>query len=182
MNDIERLREELRRRFPEIGAQIDRPDRSGGSWFLDLDLAGRKAVVEWRPERGFGVLAREGALFGDRPDEIYPELESAVGRIEELLETGTRTRPPEEAVLRKLRESRRLSQKELATKLHVTQAAVSKMERRSDMYLSTLRNAVSAMGGELEVRARFPEGTYEIVQFRELQGRTVPSTGRKGRS
>ena len=87
---------------------------------------------------------------------------------------------PDEAVLRKLRESRRLSQAELARKLHVTQAAVSKMERRSDMYLSTLRNAVSAMGGELEVRARFPEGTYEIVQFRELQGRTVPSTGRKG--
>jgi len=116
MNDIERLYEELRRRIPAIGAQVDRPERSGGSWFLDLDLAGRKAVVEWRPERGFGVLAREGALFGDRPDEVYTELDSAISRIEELLETGTRPQPPDQAVLRKLRESRRLSQEELARK------------------------------------------------------------------
>jgi DNA-binding XRE family transcriptional regulator len=180
MSEIERLLDELRKRLPAIGAEIDEPERSRGSSFLDLEYAGRKAVVEWRPGRGFGVLAREEVLFGEGPDEIYPDLESAVDRVEQLLRLGVRTRPPEGAVLRKLRESRRLSQEELAGKLHVTQAAVSKMERRSDMYLSTLRNAVSAMGGELELRARFPEGSYEIVQFRELQGRSVTPSGRKG--
>jgi DNA-binding XRE family transcriptional regulator len=171
MNDLEKLREEVAERLPGIESQIDRPEREGGSWFLDLNLADRTAVVEWRQEKGFGLSAREDVLYGEGPDEIYPNVETATERVVELLKEGGRTQPPEEAVLRKLRESRKLSQAELAERLHVTQAAVSKMERRSDMYLSTLRNAVAAMGGELEVRARFPEGTYEIAQFRNPRGR-----------
>lgn len=166
MSDIEKLCRELRKRIPGIETQIDEPSRKGGSWFLDLDLAGRRAVVEWWPERGFGVSARERILFGEGSDEIHPDVDAVAERLAELFREGNRTQPPEKAVLRVLRESRKLSQAELAEKLHVTQAAVSKMERRSDMFLSTLRSAVTAMGGELEVRARFPEGTFEIVQLR----------------
>jgi hypothetical protein len=44
-------------------------------------------------------------------------------------------------------------------------AAVAKLERRTDMYVSALQDFVKAMGGELRITARFPEGTVEITQF-----------------
>ena len=48
-------------------------------------------------------------------------------------------------------------------------AAVSKLERRTDMYVSTLQDFVKAMGGELKITARFPEGTVEISQFEAVK-------------
>jgi transcriptional regulator with XRE-family HTH domain len=67
--------------------------------------------------------------------------------------------------LDELREAREMTQHHLARILKVNQAAVSKMERRTDMYVSTLQDFVQAMGGELKITARFPEGTVEIRQF-----------------
>lgn len=63
-----------------------------------------------------------------------------------------------------LRRARSLSQEELAAALHVNQATISRMERRTDMLVSTLRRLLEAMGGELELRARFPGGVVEIDQ------------------
>src|SRR5205823_11969284 len=63
----------------------------------------------------------------------------------------------EELTLAQLREARRRSQAELAKKLGVQQAAISRLERRTDMYLSTLRNLIEAMGGTLEIVAQFPD-------------------------
>lgn len=63
-----------------------------------------------------------------------------------------------------LRRARSLSQEELAAELHVNQATISRMERRADMLVSTLRRLVEAMGGKLELRARFPERVVEIDQ------------------
>ena len=77
-----------------------------------------------------------------------------------------------------LRKARELSQEELGDLLRVNQATVSKIERRADMYLSTMRRFIEAMGGELEIRARFPEGVIEIDQFEEI----APKKGVKGRS
>ena len=57
----------------------------------------------------------------------------------------------------------------LAKILGVNQAAVSKLERRTDMYVSTLQSFVKAMGGELKITARFPEGTVEINQFEDVE-------------
>jgi hypothetical protein len=59
----------------------------------------------------------------------------------------------------------RLAAKYLAKILRVNQAAVSKIERRADMYVSTPHDFVKAMGGELKITAKFPEGTVEITQF-----------------
>jgi transcriptional regulator with XRE-family HTH domain len=74
----------------------------------------------------------------------------------------------EEATLRQLREARARSQVEMAEKLHIKQAAVSKLERRTDMYLSTLRSYIEAMGGKLEIIARFPHKAVRITQFEAL--------------
>ncbi|SDB44432.1 XRE family transcriptional regulator [Pseudomonas sp. NFACC13-1] len=70
-----------------------------------------------------------------------------------------------EMPLHELRQAQELSQEALAKALHINQAAVSKMERRTDMYISTLRNYIRAMGGELEIIATFPEGQVRIENF-----------------
>jgi DNA-binding XRE family transcriptional regulator len=67
--------------------------------------------------------------------------------------------------LEELRAARELTQQELAGLLGVNQAAVSKLERRADMYVSTLARFVEAMGGKLEIRVVFPEGSVRISQF-----------------
>lgn len=72
--------------------------------------------------------------------------------------------------LDELREARALTQVHLARKLHVNQAAVSKLERRTDMYVSTLKEFVRAMGGELKITAEFPDGEVEISQFETVRG------------
>jgi transcriptional regulator with XRE-family HTH domain len=74
-----------------------------------------------------------------------------------------------EMALDELREARALTQEQLAEVLGVRQSTVSKMERRTDMYLSSLRKIIQAMGGDLEVRAIFPSGPVQIKQFRELR-------------
>jgi len=73
-----------------------------------------------------------------------------------------------EMPLQELRAARKLTQEELAKTLNVNHAAVSKLERRADMYVSTLREFVRAMGGELEITARFPEGAVRINQFEDV--------------
>jgi DNA-binding transcriptional regulator YiaG len=67
--------------------------------------------------------------------------------------------------LEQLRAARELTQQSIAEILGVNQAAVSKMERRADMYISTLAKFIEAMGGALEIRAVFPNGTVRITQF-----------------
>jgi transcriptional regulator with XRE-family HTH domain len=74
-----------------------------------------------------------------------------------------------EMALDELREARDLTQQHLATLLGINQAAVSKMERRADMYISTLHSMIRAMGGSLKIEAVFPEGRVEITQFRKLR-------------
>lgn len=82
--------------------------------------------------------------------------------------------------LAELREAQDLTQVELAKKLGIDQGAVSKIERRTDMYLSTLRSVIAAMGGKLELTARFPSGEAHVVQFRASQ-RTSKKHGRARR-
>lgn len=78
-----------------------------------------------------------------------------------------------EMALDELREARRLTQQRLADLLEIKQASVSKMERRADMYVSTLRAMVRAMGGELTISATFPDinDRVEIKLFKGIAKR-----------
>jgi len=58
-----------------------------------------------------------------------------------------------------------LTQEELAGRLEISQSNVSRLERRRDMLISTLRDVVEALGGELHLVAEFPDGPVEIRQF-----------------
>jgi len=74
----------------------------------------------------------------------------------------------EEMPLEELRAARELTQTSLAKILEVGQSEVSKIEKRTDMYVSTLASYVKAMGGELEICAVFPDGKVKINQFEDI--------------
>ena len=63
----------------------------------------------------------------------------------------------EEMSLRDLRKARKLTQARIAKKLGITQDSVSRLEKRSDLLLSTLRKTVKAMGGDVRIVAEFPD-------------------------
>src|ERR1039457_6738005 len=85
-------------------------------------------------------------------------------RVEKRVQEALKAMPLDE-----LREARDLTQTQLAQVFHVSQGAVSKVERRTDMYISTLRSYVRAIGGDLQIRAVFPEGDVLIDQFEDLK-------------
>jgi transcriptional regulator with XRE-family HTH domain len=66
--------------------------------------------------------------------------------------------------LAELREQRHVTQKDLAEKLHVNQSAISKIENRAGISLSNLYKLVKAMGGEIEITAKFPDKSFKLNQ------------------
>jgi DNA-binding XRE family transcriptional regulator len=69
----------------------------------------------------------------------------------------------EEMTLRELRHARKLTQVRMAKTLGITQDGVSRLEKRSDLLLSTLRKTVEAMGGNLSLVAEFPDRAPVIL-------------------
>ena len=87
--------------------------------------------------------------------------------------------------LAELRESRHATQRQVADELNVSQANISRIEHESDLYLSTLRNYVEAMGGDLQLIARFPDrpavAVTGLTGIESKDRRSAKSTaGRRG--
>jgi DNA-binding transcriptional regulator YiaG len=74
----------------------------------------------------------------------------------------------EEMDLAEVRRALKLSQEEIGQTLQIKQGSVAKIEKRADMYVSTLRRFIEAMGGELEIVARFPDHAVKIKNFADL--------------
>jgi DNA-binding XRE family transcriptional regulator len=75
--------------------------------------------------------------------------------------------------LDELRNAKRLTQADLAEMLDVPQSSISRIEQRADMYLSTLRNYIHAMGGVLQIQAIFPDGGAVVIsRFGDYEDRT----------
>ena len=70
----------------------------------------------------------------------------------------------EEMMLRDIRKSRALTQEQVAKRLGGKQVYVSRLENRSDVKVSTLRDYVHALGGELQLMVTFPEGAKTKVK------------------
>ena len=70
-----------------------------------------------------------------------------------------------ELLLSEVRQRTGQSQQQVAESLGIKQPSLSKLEKKSDMQISTLRRIVQALGGELEVLAKFPQGTFRLNQF-----------------
>lgn len=89
----------------------------------------------------------------------------------------------EEMTLRDLRKARDLTQERLAELLDIGQDSVSRLEQRSDLLLSTLRGYVMAMGGSLELVARFPDRPPVVVSgLTERTPRKTPIRRKASRS
>ena len=71
--------------------------------------------------------------------------------------------------LDEIRKARQMTQAKLAETLGVNQGEISKIEHRTDIYISTLAAYLEALGGKLEIRAVFPDREMRISQFEELQ-------------
>jgi DNA-binding Xre family transcriptional regulator len=99
--------------------------------------------------------------FKELREKMSPESRARADKIAARLR--------EEMPLYELREARRLTQEQMAEALGISQGNISRMERRTDLYLSTLRKFVEALGGELEIRARFPDGDVTIGRFGALE-------------
>jgi DNA-binding XRE family transcriptional regulator len=74
------------------------------------------------------------------------------------IEARTKQLVQEEMTLRELRKARSITQVKLAESLRVKQEQVSRIEKRTDLHISTLRRTVEAMGGQLTIFATFPKG------------------------
>ena len=95
--------------------------------------------------------------FSELRAKMSPEAQSrAAARAEAMLV---------EMQLQELRKARHVTQVEVAKAMSVEQAAVSKLERREDMYVSTLREYVKALGGELKLVASFPDAEIQVHPF-----------------
>lgn len=99
--------------------------------------------------------------FKELKDKMSPERRARVdAKVKKMLA---------EMALDELREARRITQEHLAKILRVKQSSISKMEHRADMYLSTLGDFIRAMGGDLEIRAIFPDGTVKITGLEAIE-------------
>jgi DNA-binding XRE family transcriptional regulator len=98
--------------------------------------------------------------FSELEEKMSPESRA---RVDQLVQEALKDLPLDE-----LRNARGLSQKMLAEALGIQQPAIAKMEKRTDMYISTLRSHREAMGGRLEITAHFPDGSVKISNFSHL--------------
>jgi DNA-binding XRE family transcriptional regulator len=97
--------------------------------------------------------------------ELYDKLPAASrARVEDRVKEYKA-----EMALEELRRVRKLTQVDLARNLGIAQGAVSKIEKRQDMHVGTLRKHIEAMGGFLQLRAVFPDGEVPV----RLRGESV---------
>lgn len=92
------------------------------------------------------------------------KLDDVIAALPEDRQQRIKARAMELATLKDLRLAAQKTQEELAAALGVGQDAISRLEKRSDMLLSTLRHYVEGMGGTLELVARFPNRPPVVIE------------------
>lgn len=96
--------------------------------------------------------------FQDLIAELPPEHRERIAELSRVLIA-------EAALLRELRFEQDVTQQQLAAMMGIRQASLSKIEHQGDLLVSTLRRYVEALGGELEIRARFPDRTVTLRRY-----------------
>jgi transcriptional regulator with XRE-family HTH domain len=93
----------------------------------------------------------------------------------------TQTLVEEEKALRQLRQAHDLTQQAMANALGLDQGAISKIENRGDMLISTLRSYVEAMGGSLKLVVEFEDGAVELAAIGETLSTSVKNAPKPAR-
>ncbi len=92
------------------------------------------------------------------------KLDDVIATLPKERQQRVETRAMELATLKDLRQASQQTQQQLAAVLGVGQDTISRLEKRSDMLLSTLRNYVESMGGKLELVAQFPGRPPVVIE------------------
>src|SRR5580693_6102531 len=109
----------------------------------------------WRPTIGSEELNRMARNFKELQAKMDPASRADnAQRVREELQR---------MALEELRSAKQLTQSDMAEMLDVPQSSISRIERRADMYLSTLRNYIHAIGGVLQIQAVFPDGGSVVI-------------------
>jgi len=161
MSPIEQLSRELKSHFPQAQIDLRKADDPNGFQFLNLRSNGFEVAVEWKHDEGFGVSSfcddtHDLAGLFETPDDWYTSKEAVFHRIVSLVLDQKSTKPSV-TTISEMRQERGVSQEALAERLNVKQATYSKMERREDVRVSSLRRVIEAMGGRLLIQAIFPD-------------------------
>jgi len=161
MSAVDQLGRNLKKQFPVAEIEIRKADDPNGFQFLNMLVGDFKVGVEWHKEYGFGISSfgdesspRDG-LF-EAPNEWYATEPAAFHRIASLI-FDQRSTKPRPARISEIRQERGMSQETLSEQLNVKQATYSKLERRADVKVSSLRQVIEAMGGKLLLQAVFPD-------------------------
>jgi DNA-binding transcriptional regulator YiaG len=157
---------QLREQVPGVDVKLHAPSGRGKVWWIDATLRGHSVAIEWSKEDGFGISTPSDEDYGSAANEVYEDADQTIARAIQLLKHGQKARSRREMHLQALREHRNVSQETLARLMQLSQAAISKTERRSDVLLSTLQSFIEALGGELRISAKFPTETIEIDLLR----------------
>lgn len=105
------------------------------------------------------AISQGANLLGELRDKVNSGWREQSGESRQDLITGPR--------LRELREARQISQKEMAARLGRTQSAISQIEKRGELLMSTIRQYIEAADGELmNFTVQFPKGRVEVVPFK----------------
>lgn len=165
MDQVERIIANIRRVIPNAEIRVDRSENQRGPVWVDITQGNQGVALEWRQGMALGLTSLPSENYGDAADEVYESIDDAIQRVKVLLDTNTRTAAATSALLAELRARRRISQEDLARLLGVSQPNVSKLERRTDMSVQTLRSLIEAIGGRLEINAQFGDETIRVSQF-----------------
>jgi transcriptional regulator with XRE-family HTH domain len=181
MKPIEQLRNYVKTKHPEAAMTVTPPLIQEGVWFIEIICGNQRLIIQWSFATGFGICSLPSESYGESPDETYKSLKVVQRRITELLTSNERATPPIGVLLSRLREQRGYTQELLASKLGVSQATISGIERRSDIQLSTLRKIVEVLGWSLKISDPLSDTIYRlapnsIIQAQEhAQSSTSPS-------
>jgi hypothetical protein len=84
LTGIETLHAAVTRRLPEAHVTVEAPPEPSGSWWVDIQYAGKIASVEWRPGHGFGVAGVD-AVYGEGPERVFDDVTATAEYIAEQL-------------------------------------------------------------------------------------------------
>jgi hypothetical protein len=155
----------LTKRDGSLRPKIEAGGAKAGNWWIDLQST-IPITIEWRPALGFGFAVGKSEGYGEGPTEIFRSPERAAHRLAQL--TSAR---PASSGLRAIRELYDVTQDQIAVRLKKGQAAVSRLETRSDSRIETVSKFVQALGGRMEIRAVFPDSQLPIYPSTQYPAR-----------
>ncbi len=163
MNQIELMQAVLCNTFPEARITLEKPLHENGIWSMDVRLpGGYHMAIDWSETTGFGLTADAEHGYGEPADEHCNDIGTALMRSVKLIKNRAETVPPYPVRIKELRQKLKLSQEEVAARMGVNQAAVSKLESREDAHVITLRKYARALGGRLVLKMVFEDIDTDI--------------------